>query len=172
MNRHVLRGWVATVCAGWLMAIWTLALFSLGPMFAGWQPVVVSSGSMEPALEPGDVAIVDPAGRGPAVGRIVVVRHADAEGGLLIHRVSAVRADGALLTKGDANARADLAATRPGDVVGVVRFVVPSAGWLPLLLRHPAPRPAAWAVLTLLAVAGIRPPHRARPRHRAPTRQH
>lgn len=52
----------------WLAATWlslTLALVavSVAPRLLGWTPSVVVSGSMRPALEPGHVVLVDPAGR-------------------------------------------------------------------------------------------------------------
>lgn len=150
-----LRGWVTPVCAGWLVVVATLAGFTLAPMVVGWRPVVVTTGSMAPAIRPADVAVVDPHDRGFTPGRIVVVRRPDAEGGLVIHRVTAVGGDGSLTTKGDANRQADSAPTAPGDVVGTARYVVPSAGWLPVLFRHPGPRQATWALLTALAVAGL-----------------
>jgi signal peptidase I len=161
------RGWVGVASAGWLIVVLSLAAWSLAPMAFGWRSVVVETGSMVPALRPGDIAVIDPH-RAPQAGQIVVLRDSDVSGGLLTHRV--VRVDGTVLTtKGDANAEADPRRSSLADVEGVVRLVVPAAGWVPMLLRHPAPGELFCAALTVAALIGVRfvpsAPTRRRPRH-------
>jgi signal peptidase I len=77
---------------------------------------------MRPALAPGDLVLV--ARRGQAsVGAIALLdspRH-----GHVLHRVVAVRPDGWVRTRGDANAVDDLDALPPTAVVGPVVTVVP-----------------------------------------------
>lgn len=124
--------------AAWVMLAWLLA---------GWSPVVITSGSMSPTLDAGDVVLIaddDSIGQ-----RDVIVFDRNDE--LIAHRVFAIEED-LYVTKGDANAVPDVERVDPADVVGAGRLVVPLVGlpiiwaqqgqWLPL------------AALGLLAGAG------------------
>jgi signal peptidase len=75
------------------------------PLAFGGRPLVVLSGSMEPALATGDVVVVERIGPQDArVGDVVTYRNP--EGALVTHRVRSVRRHGSrfeLVTKGDAN---------------------------------------------------------------------
>ncbi|MEB3851138.1 MAG: signal peptidase I, partial [Desulfurococcales archaeon] len=96
---------------------------------SGARVVVVTSGSMEPSLGVGDLAVVLPGSPGP--GSVVLYRH---EGGLVIHRV--VEDHGSyLVTRGDANPGPDPWRVGAGSVVGVMRLRVPWAGRPLLWLR-------------------------------------
>src|SRR4029078_3459207 len=96
-----------------LAGLWTSMLVGLlfwadAPMIGGWQPRVVLTGSMEPGIKPGDVVLMqrvsDPSTL--PVGRVVVGRDDERDGGSYVHRV--VRIEGAnLVTKGDANQSED-----------------------------------------------------------------
>jgi signal peptidase I len=168
-GRALLGLCTGSLCAGWLIVVATLTGWVLLPALAGWQPEVVASGSMAPALHEGDVVLADSHARSPSPGQIVVVRDPDVGGGLLTHRVLTVTG-GVLRTKGDANSQADPRAATPADLVGTVRLVVPAAGWWSLIVHHPrtqeigAPALTA-AALTVAALIGVRtlPTRRLRP---------
>ncbi|GAA2865146.1 hypothetical protein Acy02nite_13690 [Actinoplanes cyaneus] len=108
----------------------------LGLGGAGWSAVVVASGSMRPAIRPGDVVLTAPAHR-LRVGSVVTYRK---PGRPMLHRVVGVDAHGRLITRGDANAVADAAPVPREAVTGVARWRVPYAG-LPVLwmtgIGHP-----------------------------------
>jgi signal peptidase len=98
-------------------------LFAIGIlMYAAYEPVTVAGGSMQPALRPGDLAVVR-RGSEPEEGDIALIR--DAAEAQYLHRIEQVRADGALVTRGDANPVADSEPVPPAAVVGTVRAVVP-----------------------------------------------
>lgn len=137
------------------MFVLTLALgltvLAIGPAIAAdWEPVVITSGSMEPTIRPGDIVLSRPAsGETVEVGAIVVFHDPNRQG-LVTHRVDAVNPDGRLVTKGDANQSADSATVDPASVVGSGRFVVPRIGTPLLWLGQ-----GRWAALSLLGLAAV-----------------
>lgn len=98
----------------------------------------VRSGSMEPALEVGDVALIKPAAATPSdsirVGSIITFR-APGRGSMIIsHRVTAVQADAtgqrSFITRGDANSAPDGTAVPDDNVIGVVTGRIPRLGYV------------------------------------------
>ena len=73
--------WVVTL-AGWA---------GVGRLALGWDVRVVTSGSMAPLLEPGDIVLVDPAATAEEVGQVILFEGAS---GPMLHRVVEVTADG------------------------------------------------------------------------------
>jgi signal peptidase I len=115
----------AVVCA----ALLVFAVFV--PLLFGWKPAIVTSGSMGPNLQVGDVVLIDTNDKVFGINDVVTF---DRAGRSVTHRVVGQKADGRWRTKGDANPAADSELVQPGDVVGQVRFMVPMVG-LPAL--HP-----------------------------------
>ncbi|WP_295782087.1 signal peptidase I [uncultured Microbacterium sp.] len=106
-----------------------LALPVAGPALTGDQWIVVQGASMTPALQIGDVIVVDP--HGPTgVGDVVTVRHPDSS--LVTHRIIGVDEDGSLLLRGDANTVTDPDLVARGEVVGTVTAVI-SSPWSTVL---------------------------------------
>lgn len=143
------------------LAVW-LAVWTLAPMALGWQPHVVSSGSMTPSLRVGDVLVTAPAAPGSIGGGEIVTFRDPLHGDRLVtHRVVRQNADGSLVTRGDANADPDPAPVDPERVAGVGRVVVPLVG-LPFVWAATGAYPqlaALGAVVVALALAavGLRP---------------
>lgn len=127
---RVLAGLLGTAV---LTAALGLLAWTVLPAASGWQPSVVLTGSMAPALLPGDVVVVAPARPGdPVVGRVVVFTDPARPGRTVVHRVEEVLPDGAVRTRGDANPSADAVPVPAAAVEGVARLRVPAVG-LPLL---------------------------------------
>ncbi|WP_433790309.1 signal peptidase I [Actinoplanes sp. CA-252034] len=100
-------------------------LWSILPVAFGWTSVVVTSGSMGPRIRTGDVAIASPATSAQMVpGQPVLADNPVRAGNLLLHRVIRRNADGALVTKGDANPAEDSTPVPPSSVVGRPRLLV------------------------------------------------
>lgn len=100
-----------------------------------WHPVCVATGSMEPAIAVGDVAVVSTLDRTPQVGDVIQFQR---DGVFVIHRVTAVdTVDGetVYITRGDANRGEDAGAVSGEALVGTVKCVVPWLGRLALWLR-------------------------------------
>jgi signal peptidase len=96
--------------------------------------MVVLSGSMEPALETGGLAFMQPLDDGAkeriAPGDIITFRNPRFNS-LVSHRVVEVNRDAEglyFITKGDANTAFDAAPVRAERVIGEVRFDVPELG--------------------------------------------
>lgn len=145
------------------LVIWVL----LVRVLVGWTPLVVTTGSMRPSINEGDIVLSAPpedGGRDLADGTVITFADPVRPGGRLTHRIDGVNEDGSYETKGDANAVADSYRVQPRDIDGVGRLLVPSVGlprvWLeqgnlPMLL--------VWGLGTLLAVwAALRPSGRRR----------
>jgi signal peptidase I len=74
-----------------LGAVVSVVLFTVGIAGLGWKPYVVTSESMAPAMNAGDVILVDPQATSLAVYEIVT--YTDPRG-LVTHRVIAQAEDG------------------------------------------------------------------------------
>jgi signal peptidase len=101
-------------------------------LIPGWRSVVITSGSMAPFIETGDVVVASPSdGLGLAPGTVILISD-PALPGLTTHRIIDVNSDGSYVTAGDANVRADSTPVLPEYVIAVGRILVPHAG-LPLV---------------------------------------
>ncbi|MFN8024159.1 MAG: signal peptidase I [Acidimicrobiales bacterium] len=148
---HALLG--AMRIGAWVLLTVTVLLSSwvaFGWTIAGWRPVTITSGSMSPSLQVGDVLMISDEGVDTVGQRSIVVF--DRDGTLIAHRVFAVDGE-RLVTKGDANPSPDTDRVTNADVIGIGRLVVPLVG-LPLVWA----REDAWhwvAVWLLLSLAGV-----------------
>ncbi|MBA2955699.1 signal peptidase I [Nocardioides sp. MAH-18] len=104
--------WGWTRVLGILMArayramLLTLVAISVIPMLWGWGTFLVRSGSMEPGISVGDIALTQDIGTESKlpVGRVMLFENpAKDDGELLLHRVVERRDDGLFTTAGDAN---------------------------------------------------------------------
>lgn len=123
----------------------------------GWQPYLVTSGSMAPTMVPGDVILVEPKVPGNPFDAPTIITFTDPGRGLVTHRVmSAERApDGEVryVTQGDANPVPESGTVGHGQVVGSVRYVLRTVGMPLWWARNAHWGPVvAWALLTLLAI--------------------
>ena len=74
--------------------------------FLGWSPTLVTSGSMEPLVTPGDVVMIRPVGADELVPNTVILFER-ADGERVLHRIVEQLPDGTFRTQGDANAVPD-----------------------------------------------------------------
>lgn len=150
------------------VGIGTAALVTLVLLAAGVRPLVVRSGSMEPAIATGDLILTVPV-RARAVEPGDVVTFADpTRGGTSVtHRVRAVQRDGDRLvveTRGDANAVSETWASDADATVGRYAARIPAVGRPLLALSSPPVQAGLVAVLGLAIVAGWFPrPGRKQP---------
>ena len=124
-----IRFYVGAVALFFVSFALTTGLWVLGPVVVlGWEPVAITSGSMEPAIQVGDVVIFSE--RDPAtIGRGTVVVFEDPSGNLVTHRVADVLDDGRFVTRGDNNPVDDSTPLDQTSVRGVGRVLVPFAGY-------------------------------------------
>jgi signal peptidase len=150
-----LVGWTATAL------VVALAVVYGGLRLADWRPLTIVTGSMRPALAPGDLIVVSPQ-RASTIrpGEVITFAHPRRRGRTLTHRVLRVQsgppvAPGwlAVTTKGDANLAPERWTIRADGSVGRVRVHLPRVGELAAPLGAGVPRGAAIAALTLLTAA-------------------
>ena len=148
---------VRLVARAVLACLGSLVLWSALPLLAGWHPSVVMSGSMRPALQPGDVVVVRKVPVADLrVHQVLLVPDPDHAGRLRLHRLEQIRPHGVLSLRGDANPAADSSPVRAHDVIGVGALRVPLVGLPAKALRdgqrlRVAVMLAVFAVLLLLA---------------------
>jgi signal peptidase I len=110
--------------------IMLLAWILLPAAVLGWKPTAVSSGSMEPAIERGDVVLMRPPSLESPLTPDTVIRFPDNKsGGSIVHRIVSVDEEVATyITKGDANEATDTTPIPFGEVDGVGTMLVPIIG--------------------------------------------
>jgi signal peptidase len=128
----------------------------------GWTPTVVLSGSMAPALRPGDIVITSPLHQSevtalPLHSVVLAVDPAHHDGRLLLHRVIATRLDGTLLTKGDANAESDSTRVPASHVRGLAQVRIPLIGVPVWRAREGDPLPAIGMLGLIVLLLAVRP---------------
>jgi signal peptidase I len=105
-------------------AVWLSLAVVIPTVVLGHQPFVITSGSMEPAIRPGDVVLARPTdGKDLHTGTVVVFT--DVRGDLVTHRITAVHGDGTYSTRGDANSASDTSPLDPDNIRGVGAILVP-----------------------------------------------
>jgi len=146
------------------------AAAAIAPAALGWTPTVVVSGSMRPAIHPGDIVVTSPLRPSDTAalrpGSIVLaVDPARHDGRLLLHRVIAHRPDGTLVTQGDANSEPDSTVMPPGHVRGIARFRVPLIG-IPVWQARQGNQLPALGLLGLVVTMLAARPYGRRPTQR------
>jgi signal peptidase I len=95
---------------------------------------VVLTGSMSPAINPGDIVLLASTSRiAPEVGEVATYtarRFSGEEVGLFTHRIIGGDSTNGFTMKGDANPTPDTQRPKIADIEGVVFFVVPFLGYL------------------------------------------
>jgi signal peptidase len=128
-------GWVAlaVVCL-------VLVLFSYG--YFGVEPTAISSGSMRPTIETGDVVLIDEISIND-IQKGDVIQY-DMDGIPTVHRVYDIKQTEeknlVFITKGDANNAPDVDPVKPEQIQGKAVFTIPKLGWIPLAIKMLANR--------------------------------
>ncbi|GAA1868573.1 hypothetical protein GCM10009836_56330 [Pseudonocardia ailaonensis] len=142
-RRHPARrvlGAVGTLVVLALLALATAV--AILPLAVGGRALTVLSGSMEPTLHVGSIAVVRPVEPAQlAVGDIVNFTDRDLSTGqtrIVTHRVVEVAPGPRFVTKGDANPTNDLHPIAAADVHGRLWYDVPYVGTLRQRLATPA----------------------------------
>jgi signal peptidase len=121
----------ALTITGYLLAIFLLAFSALS--FSGVTKArIVLTGSMEPAISPGDIIITTPiTHKMPKVGDVVAYQAKRFNGeavAVFSHRIIGGDIENGFVVKGDANKTPDSQKPKAADILGVVLFVIPFIG--------------------------------------------
>lgn len=144
----------------WLLLLFAGVALVLGSRaILGWLPYQVVSGSMAPAIQVGDLVLVEPKRPGIPFAPPTIITFTDDRGRTVTHRVEeARRGDGGEVwytTKGDANPAPDTEGVPHGRVRGSVRIVLRGAGLPHHWLAHGRPGPLALLVVTTLGAVWL-----------------
>ncbi|WP_164842548.1 S26 family signal peptidase [Actinoplanes solisilvae] len=119
-----------------IASVAALLVLAVAPALIGWRSTVVVSGSMTPAIQPGDVIVARPATSDTAArtapGAVVLVDNPAAPGELLMHRLVDYDSKGQMILKGDANPEQDSTPVPMRNLKGVASLRIPFIG-LPFL---------------------------------------
>lgn len=149
---RIFCGWVAIgLVAGTLLA-------AVAPLALGDRSFTVRSGSMTPAIETGDVEVVEPiAPLSAHVGDVVTFRDPEGSGRLYSHRVQSLRLRGenvAFVTRGDANTSTEHWNVPADGSIGRVVYRIPKVGYALVWTGTVPARIALVAIPALLLCAG------------------
>lgn len=131
--RTVARAMVITAMTVTLGVSVLVSATSFVPSLFGLKTMVVTSGSMQPYLDPGDVALVRPAHADDvALGNAISYYRPDGHG-LITHRVIDIKVIAGVLyfqTQGDNNLAPDANLTPANALFGIVDGRLPKIGFL------------------------------------------
>lgn len=126
-QRTALYG-AGTVCMLIISMASSLSLWiGLPWAFLGWSPTLVTSGSMQPLVAPGDVVMVRPVSPEELLPNTVIL-YERPETGRVLHRIMERLPDGTFRTGGDANASPDSAFVHLEEIQGAAVIAVPWVG--------------------------------------------
>jgi signal peptidase len=176
--------WIRRIVA-WVAILGVATIVALAvalPRLGGATPYAILTGSMEPTLPPGTLAVVRPIPvEDIRIGTVITYQLASGERPTVTHRVVGVGIDGrgerTFRTQGDANNVADAAPVRPVQIRGAVWYAVPALGYANRFLTAPQRDLlivvvaslllvyAAWALVSGLRSARRRRAESVAPRH-------
>jgi signal peptidase I len=146
-----------------LSAAWALAGLLIGvtaavtlPSAFGYKPLTILSGSMEPELKTGGIAVDETIlARDARPGDIVTFADPEDKSRMITHRLRSIRIEGAkafMVTRGDANDTSERWNTAVDAEIGRVAYSIPYAGYVRSWISGQVAR---IAVLALLGVLGL-----------------
>ncbi len=140
----------------YLFAVLSLAFWVVLPtLVLGWSPILVSSGSMAPAIQAGDLVLIDEdvPTEPIAPGAIITYRELGRDPDRLVtHRIREATDAGLYTTRGDANVVDDARPVPHDQIVGQARLLVPLLG-LPVHWARTDAQPALLTFVGLTALA-------------------
>lgn len=112
-----------------------LVFFSFG--YLGVTPTVIYSGSMQPTLQVGDIALIQHTSiEHLKQGDIIQFRE---NGVTMVHRIISITTDNQqtiITTKGDANNVPDPDPIAPNQILGKALITIPQLGWIQIFLKN------------------------------------
>ena len=145
------------VAATWLAyvivagAAWML-IWATIPRALGWQPIVITGGSMEPAIERGDIILARPVPTSALVpGAVITFTDPNRPGQLITHRIVSIKPDGSLETRGDHNGTPDPQSVAVRTVRGRAVLRLPYLGRPVVWIQQQNWPPLAGSVFVLVA---------------------
>jgi len=113
-----------------------LVFFSFG--YLGVQPTIIYSGSMQPALDVGDVIIISEVSIDDIQKGDIIQYRVENMTIPIVHRVYDISGEGdtkVFITKGDANSNPDTDPILAENIMGKAVFTIPKVGWIPITIK-------------------------------------
>lgn len=108
--------------------LWALVWATIPRLF-GWQPTVITGGSMQPTIALGDIVVTRPVDvKGLVPGAVVTFEDPTGPGRLITHRIVEVTGSGVIRTRGDNNPSNDTQLVSPSAVQGRAVVRIPYLG--------------------------------------------
>jgi signal peptidase I len=156
VKRTVLYG-AGTISMLMISMVSSLSLWILLPWtFLDWSPTLVTTGSMQPVVTPGDVVMVRPITRDELTPNTVVLFER-ADGERVLHRIVEAMPDGTFRTQGDANDVPDSDLLAMDHIRGGAVLAVPWVGRPSLWLAQGKVGQLAGTAVALLTVLVLAP---------------
>jgi len=156
VKRNVLYG-AGTISMLMISMASSLSLWIALPWaFLHWSPTLVTTGSMEPLVTPGDVVMVRPVAPAELTPNTVVLFQRT-DGERVLHRIVEQLPDGTYRTQGDANDVPDSEVLHLEQIRGAAVLAVPWVGRPSLWLAQDNIPYLAAAAVVLLAVLALAP---------------
>lgn len=138
---------VSTLSHVMLAGLLWMSLWATLPRLAGWQPTVITGGSMMPTIQAGDIVVTrDAPATAMVPGAVITFEDPSRPGSLVTHRIVEVSSAG-YTTRGDNNGTSDPQVVAPESVRGRALLRLPWLG-LPLLWMQQG----AWFPLVALVL--------------------
>jgi signal peptidase I len=155
-RRTVLYG-AGTISMLLISMVSSLSLWILLPWaFLDWSPTLVTSGSMQPLVAPGDVVMIRPVAPEELTPNTVVLFER-ADDVRVLHRIVEQLPDGTFRTQGDANAVPDSEFLHAENIRGAAVLAVPWVGRPSLWLSEGRVLPLATTAVVLIVVLYLAP---------------
>lgn len=110
------------------------------------QILTVMSDSMSPDINAGDMVVIKALNPDKIAVNDVVTYAPRSYGVVITHRVIDINENGDFVTKGDANAKKDISAIKPEQVIGRCELTIPYFGYM----SHYARQPIGFAILIVV----------------------
>jgi len=125
---------------GWtIVAIFSLIMIFFSFGLLGVTPTVISSGSMNPSLQIGDIVLIDEV-EPEELREGDIIQYVDYDNvTLILHRlIKIIEEDGKTYyeTKGDANNAPDLKPITKERIKGKTIFTIPKIGWIQIIIKN------------------------------------
>ncbi|NCO12534.1 MAG: signal peptidase I [Candidatus Pacebacteria bacterium CG_4_10_14_3_um_filter_34_15] len=132
-------------------------IFSVISYLVGAKPLIVTSNSMSPSIEKGDLVVIIK-GDQYEIGDIISFQN---EGLIATHRVINIDYSDSnesikFITKGDANKNTDFSLVKINNVIGKVGFIIPFLGFIFLFIQSKYSIYALIIIILILLIEKIR----------------
>jgi len=120
----------------------------------GFEPFVVESGSMQPAIQTGSLSFINKHAKYQDIKENDIIAYRASSGDKVTHRAIRITNEG-IETKGDSNDRSDGITTTESNLIGKNVFSIPKVGYLVKLIQTTRGKIMLITIIIVILVAGF-----------------